>query len=121
MALPSPAFRKGRGDRTGAVVSWTYVEVTGEERGEMKIKPSKINKFTRKHDDFCAVHISSGDGHCSCGRNSARSEVAKLKNVIRHIKFSFTEDGQIEFLTKDCTIIPCGENVIILPSQKDVA
>jgi hypothetical protein len=34
-----------------------------------------LAKILRKHDDFCSVHIYSGDRHCSCGLEEAIEEL----------------------------------------------
>jgi len=42
-------------------------------------KGTPLDEFLKTHKSTCAVHIYSGDGHCSCGRDEALKELAQLR------------------------------------------
>jgi hypothetical protein len=42
------------------------------------MKPTALEKFLKNHKPACAVHIYSGDRHCSCGRDAAEKEYLGL-------------------------------------------
>lgn len=40
-----------------------------------------LDKMLKHHNPFCAYFVSSGDRHCSCGRDLALAEVARLRRL----------------------------------------
>lgn len=48
-----------------------------------KKKLSPLLRRLEKHDPLCAVHVYSGDGHCSCGLAEALQIVEQLKTFLK--------------------------------------
>lgn len=47
------------------------------------MKLTALERRLQHHDEFCTVHVFSGDGHCSCGRDEAISQLRFLLWLIR--------------------------------------
>ena len=42
------------------------------------VKQTPLERFFKTHRSTCAVHIHSGDRHCSCGRDEALQDLVNL-------------------------------------------
>lgn len=43
--------------------------------------PAALDKILKNHNPFCAYYIATGDRHCSCGRDLALVELARLRSL----------------------------------------
>ena len=45
------------------------------------MKETALDRMLKYHRTLCAHSVSSGDRHCSCGRDEALVEVARLRAI----------------------------------------